>query len=580
MNPAPFVEIDIRRLLFVDPATAATSGLTTIAGFQAEDAERYRTATAAGLSSRDVVAKIDAAKASGTPALVLNLESLGGGADAMHQVIDALRSYQVAGGKVVAFIGNDGRSPEAGQVAGVIGSSAPAIALQADFVVMDAAARMAFHSAHHEDPQGRLTIGAELNEWMVAHIRARSCVELSTARSLVAPTHTAPGQQVLMADARQAEVMGMIDLIGPIHAARWFACSRDWTPQTSRRQWVLDARERSARFHGTSQVPAPFPRSPGADAVRCVIGASAVTPQAVAAGAIGAAARTFGTRNTNNLWPNPSSEDAPASGIDLTGPEWNWRTNAGGGAYAGSYVRRATGTKNLELRIPAAQGDTFYMSAMVHRSAGAHNVIYNGGVLLWYEDDAGNMVPNGTAFVGASTSDSGSIWALQECSMEAPANAVTAVLAIANVGANTFDYDAILAVKMTPAKHVVPGNTPQVMVTKGSPAVAQWVDPASAWTAVSYTNSWVDYGAPRLAVGYCIDALGVVRLRGTMASGVVGSAAFTLPGGYRPSATVGVLVLTDSGTGEITITSGGAVTLTTGGTNGLVSLDGISFDTR
>jgi hypothetical protein len=55
-------------------------------------------------------------------------------------------------------------------------------------------------------------------------------------------------------------------------------------------------------------------------------------------------------------------------------------------------------------------------------------------------------------------------------------------------------------------------------------------------TAPTYANSWVDFGGIR--VGYYKTAANVVHLCGTIKNGTVGSKAFTLPAGFRPSATL------------------------------------------
>jgi hypothetical protein len=112
--------------------------------------------------------------------------------------------------------------------------------------------------------------------------------------------------------------------------------------------------------------------------------------------------------------------------------------------------------------------------------------------------------------------------------------------------------------------------------------VVRWI--SETWTSVSFTNSWVDYGSYP-ACAYRKDANGYVHLRGLMKSGTLGSSAFTLPTGYRPSGT-----LIFQGRSNVTSTWGvanaGRLDITSTGTvvphssncnNGYVTLEGIVY---
>ena len=83
--------------------------------------------------------------------------------------------------------------------------------------------------------------------------------------------------------------------------------------------------------------------------------------------------------------------------------------------------------------------------------------------------------------------------------------------------------------------------------------------------AVSYENSWVDYGAPFNGVKYYKDASGLVHVEGEMKSGTVGAVAFTLPSGYRPSGSLQFVSMTNTGAGAITVDTSGGVTVNSGG---------------
>ncbi len=93
---------------------------------------------------------------------------------------------------------------------------------------------------------------------------------------------------------------------------------------------------------------------------------------------------------------------------------------------------------------------------------------------------------------------------------------------------------------------------------------------------VTWTNNWADYGGSYL-FGYTKDNNGVIRLRGLIKSGTIGSAAFTLPSGYRPSSG-GYYPCTAYGYGEavVRILSNGEV-MPVAGSPTWISLSGISF---
>ena len=95
----------------------------------------------------------------------------------------------------------------------------------------------------------------------------------------------------------------------------------------------------------------------------------------------------------------------------------------------------------------------------------------------------------------------------------------------------------------------------------------------TAWTAVTFQNSWVNYGSPYGNVMY--RKVGDrVFLRGVMKNGTVGAAAFTLPVGFRPPAQVQHQA---AGTVEyVDIATDGVVAPFTG-TNAAVVLDGCQF---
>lgn len=104
--------------------------------------------------------------------------------------------------------------------------------------------------------------------------------------------------------------------------------------------------------------------------------------------------------------------------------------------------------------------------------------------------------------------------------------------------------------------------------------LAKPVDPFAAPAA--FLNSWANYGAPYNSAGYFKDKEGVVHLRGLIAGGAVGSAAFTLPVGYRPANTeFGATQATGAFATYRVLNTGDVVPFS--GTNTYFSLDGITF---
>lgn len=100
----------------------------------------------------------------------------------------------------------------------------------------------------------------------------------------------------------------------------------------------------------------------------------------------------------------------------------------------------------------------------------------------------------------------------------------------------------------------------------------------SATGEPAFTNAWVNWGAPNFAAGYWQDPFGFVHLQGVIKTGVVGSAAFTLPPGLRPAATAGPYAVVSNGAlGRVDVGADGTVTPIAPSNNTYVSLQGIYF---
>lgn len=93
----------------------------------------------------------------------------------------------------------------------------------------------------------------------------------------------------------------------------------------------------------------------------------------------------------------------------------------------------------------------------------------------------------------------------------------------------------------------------------------------------AFEHSWVNYDAGWQVAGFWRDPFGFVHLRGLIKSGTVGSAAFTLPPGYRPTLSEAFIGISNSGAGRLDVLADGSVTPQSPATNGYVSLSGIKF---
>jgi hypothetical protein len=137
-------------------------------------------------------------------------------------------------------------------------------------------------------------------------------------------------------------------------------------------------------------------------------------------------------------------------------------------------------------------------------------------------------------------------------------------------GSHTTGLDLSLATISGNAISLASGHT----ISGGS-----WTQ--SAWVAMTggYTNSWVDFGGGYMAGAYMKDTLGFVHLRGLIKSGTMSTSAFTLPAGFRPSATVLMPSSSNNLYAQLEVASSGTITPTVG-VNNYISLNGITFDTR
>lgn len=133
----------------------------------------------------------------------------------------------------------------------------------------------------------------------------------------------------------------------------------------------------------------------------------------------------------------------------------------------------------------------------------------------------------------------------------------------------------------------IPGLTVDDLLVKGSltlkgvAAFPRTLTFVGGSGAPPFTNSWVNSGGSNAPAAYWKDAFGVVTLEGTIKSGTVGSAAFTLPPGFRPDKDRFFPAYSNAVLGLVQVSSGGVVTPLVTGTasNASYSLDAIRFRT-
>lgn len=105
----------------------------------------------------------------------------------------------------------------------------------------------------------------------------------------------------------------------------------------------------------------------------------------------------------------------------------------------------------------------------------------------------------------------------------------------------------------------VAGGTKKI--TAANAAVALAVLAPGAWTAPTFTGTWVNFGGTNQVAQY--RKVGDrVEIRGVIKTGTIATAAFTLPVGFRPPANGDLTFATVSNAlfGAITITAAGVVT--------------------
>ena len=116
-------------------------------------------------------------------------------------------------------------------------------------------------------------------------------------------------------------------------------------------------------------------------------------------------------------------------------------------------------------------------------------------------------------------------------------------------------------------------NTPKIITTISATL------PLEDVIAPTLLNSWVNFDGGYLQAGYFKDGSGRIYLQGLIKSGTVGSAAFNLPVGYRPTNQLLFCSVSyhPANPARVDIASNGNVIIQIPTDNRYVSLDGINF---
>lgn len=81
----------------------------------------------------------------------------------------------------------------------------------------------------------------------------------------------------------------------------------------------------------------------------------------------------------------------------------------------------------------------------------------------------------------------------------------------------------------------------------------------------AFLNAWVNFGAPWQGARFWKDGIGIIHIEGLVKTGVIGSAAFTLPAGYRPGLGLSFAQVTNTGLGQLNVLATGDVVPAIGG---------------
>jgi hypothetical protein len=95
-----------------------------------------------------------------------------------------------------------------------------------------------------------------------------------------------------------------------------------------------------------------------------------------------------------------------------------------------------------------------------------------------------------------------------------------------------------------------------------------------AWIVATLINGWVNFGGIQPILSYYKDDMGIVRIKGRIKSGTIGTTVFILPAGYRPIDQATLPILQTNGSAI----SAGALDIGAGGTAQISPLNPVNDD--
>ena len=106
-----------------------------------------------------------------------------------------------------------------------------------------------------------------------------------------------------------------------------------------------------------------------------------------------------------------------------------------------------------------------------------------------------------------------------------------------------------------------------------------WLVGDASWIAPALTNGWVNFGSANFSTAGYRKLGDVVYLKGTVKSGTLGAAIFTLPVGYRPPNQCVFGIESNNLIGRVDVNAAGTVYTGTPASATYVSLEGAVFST-
>jgi hypothetical protein len=214
-----------------------------------------------------------------------------------------------------------------------------------------------------------------------------------------------------------------------------------------------------------------------------------------------------------NVWPNPTSQQAPPSGADLRNPEWAGRV-ADAAAFVGDYVRQLSAPLNASLVLgddyvaggasdytsatarlgyifPVTAGEVVLIAAQARLTQASVGTVANCNVKFLDKNKKTltSLVIRGVALTYAGAGLPTPWQKIMQMAVP-PAGAMyvyVALIATTNSGAVTAQFDAV-----------------QVSVSL----------PQDDWAALNMFNGWVAFGGGWSQPSYFRDLFGLVHVRG------------------------------------------------------------------